>query len=190
NNNATDVAPLGWDSSEIVGGRTPCLEGTRSALYPAEVQSGFRYDASGVGSLRWPRRMANGLWDIPQQGLRMSGSGSSVLSMDYNFYALQSGAVDGSPARRSAWYSQVLDTYRNAYRATYNGNRAPLIFGAHFNTWNGGIYADALAQFVRETCTKPNTRCVSFEGLVNWMEAQPASTLAKLQARSTQSMTY
>ncbi|HUR74983.1 MAG TPA: hypothetical protein VMZ00_11960, partial [Sporichthya sp.] len=47
NNNATDVAPLGWDSSEIVGGRTPCLEGTRSALYPAEVQSGFRYDASG-----------------------------------------------------------------------------------------------------------------------------------------------
>lgn len=190
NSNSTDAAPLGWDSSEIVGGRTPCLEGTRSAMYPAMVANGYRYDTSGESTLRWPRRMSNGMWDIPQQVLRMSGSGTPVLSMDYNFYERQSGAVDGSSAKRSAWYSQVLGTYRNAYQATYNGNRAPLIFGAHFNTWNGGIYADALAQFVRETCTKPNTRCVSFTELVDWMEDQPASTLAKLQARSTQSMSY
>ncbi|HUR01344.1 MAG TPA: hypothetical protein VM347_02285, partial [Nonomuraea sp.] len=168
NNNATDVAPLGWGSGEIVGGRTPCLEGKRSAMYPAMVANGYRYDTSGEGTLRWPRRMSNGMWNIPPQTLRMAGSGSSVLSMDYNFYERQSGAVDGASSRRSAWYSQVLNTYRNAYKATYNGNRAPLIFGAHFNNWNGGIYADALADFVRETCTKPNTRCVSFEELVNW----------------------
>jgi hypothetical protein len=190
NNNATDVAPLGWDSSEIVGGRTPCLEGKRSAMYPAFVANGYRYDASGEGPLRWPTRLSNGLWDIPQQVLRMAGSGREVLSMDYNFYDAQSGAVNGPASRRSAWYSQVLNTYRNAYRAVYNGNRAPLILGAHFNTWNGGIYADALYDFVAETCSKPNTRCVSFEQLVNWMEAQPSATLRALQARPTQSMSY
>lgn len=32
-------------------------------------------------------------------------------------------------------YRQVLDTYRNAYQATFHGNRAPLIFGSHFNTY-------------------------------------------------------
>lgn len=190
NNDATDVTPVGWDSGVIQGGRTPCLEGNRAALFPAMVRSGYRYDTSGQGTLRWPGRMSNGMWDIPQQSLRMAGSGSPVLSMDYNFYERHSGAVDGSVSRRSAWHSQVLNTYRNAYRATYKGNRAPLILGAHFNTWNGGIYADALADFVRETCTKPNTRCVSFTELIDWMEDQPASVLAKLQARPTQSMTY
>lgn len=191
NNGATDVAPLGWDSGEIVGGRTPCLEGNRAAMYSAFAQSGYRYDSSGEGTLRWPTRMSNGMWNIPQQVLRTAGTGRQVLSMDYNFYDAQSGAVDrGTSADRARWQSQVLNTYRNAYKATYNGNRAPLIFGAHFNTWNGGIYRDALYQFVKETCTKPNTRCVSFEELVDWMEDQPSSTIAKLQARPTQSMTY
>ncbi|WP_344603612.1 hypothetical protein [Sporichthya brevicatena] len=190
NNNATDVRPLGWDSGVIQGGRTPCLEGNRSAMYPAMVANGYRYDTSNSGSLRWPRKMANGMWDIPQQSLRMAGTGTSVLSMDYNFFERQSGAVNGAASRRPAWYSQVLNTYRNAYKAVYNGNRAPLILGAHFNTWNGGIYADALYDFVKETCTKPNTRCVSFVELIDWMESQPASVLAKLQARPTQSMGY
>ena len=190
NNNARDVAPLGWDSGVVVGGRTPCLEGNRAALYPALVQSGYRYDTSNSGTLRWPTRRADGLWDIPQQVLRMAGSGSPVLSMDYNFFERHTGAVNGPVSKRAAQYAQVLNTYRNAYKAVYNGNRAPLILGAHFNTWNGGIYANALYDFVRETCSKPNTRCVSFEELVDWMESQPASVRAKLQARPTQSMGY
>ncbi len=190
NNNATSVTPLGWDSGVVVGGRTPCLEGNRAAMYPAMVANGYRYDTSNQGPLRWPSRMANGMWNIPQQSLRMAGTGVPVLSMDYNFFERHTGAVDGPASKRPAQYAQVLNTYRNAYRAVYNGNRAPLILGAHFNTWNGGIYAKALYDFVKETCTKPNTRCVSFTELVDYMEAQPASVRAKLQARPSQSMGY
>jgi hypothetical protein len=98
--------------------------------------------------------------------------------MDYNF--LEAGASG----------AQALQTYRNAYRALYNGNRAPLILGNHFSPFNGGAYLNALESFLRETCSKPNTRCVSFEHLVDWMEAQPSSTLRALQARPTQSMSY
>jgi len=190
NSGNTSAAPLGWDSSEIVGGRTPCLEGRRDQLFPAEVASGFRYDSSGEGSLRWPTRMSSGLWEIPMQDVRLAGSGRYVLSMDYNFYEAQSGASPASSSRYAGYRSQVLQTYRNAYRAVYNGNRAPLILGNHFSPFNGGIYLDALEAFLRETCARPNTRCVSFEQLTNWMEAQPASTLRALQARPTQSMAY
>lgn len=190
NADATDAPPVGFGPSAIVGGRTPCLEGNRAALYPALVERGFRYDTSGEGRLRWPRQLENGLWDIPQQILRMAGSGTEVLSMDWNFYDLQSNAQEAAASRRPAMYRQVLDTYRNAYKATSNGNRAPLILGSHFNTWNGGIYADALADFVTETCAKPQTRCVSFTQLVDWMEAQTSATRAALAGRPTQPMSY
>jgi hypothetical protein len=178
NSGNTSAAPLGWNSSEIVGGRTPCLEGRRDQLFPAEAASGFRYDSSGEGSLRWPSHVSNGLWEIPMQDLRMAGSGREVLSMDYNFFEAQASGA------------QTLQTYRNAYRAVYNGNRAPLILGNHFSPFNGGTYLNALETFLRETCTKPNTRCVSFEQLVDWMDAQPTSTLRALQARGSQSMSY
>ncbi len=190
NSGATDAPPVGFGPSEIVGGRTPCLEGSRAALYPALLERGFRYDTSGQDTLRWPTRLGNGLWDIPQQMLRMAGSGTEVLSMDWNFYDLQSNAQPAAASRHPAMYRQVLDTYRNAYRAVSTGNRAPLILGSHFNSWNGGIYADALADFVTETCGRPQTRCVSFEELVNWMEAQSPATRAALAALSTQPMGY
>jgi hypothetical protein len=124
------------------------------------------------------------------QDLRMAGSGRSVLSMDYNFYDAQSGAVEAAPSRYAAMQAQTLQTYRNAYQAVSTGNRAPLILGNHFSPFNGGIYLDALDSFLRETCSQPNTRCVSFEQLVHWMEAQPAATRAALQARPAQSMSY
>jgi hypothetical protein len=188
NSGNTDAAPMPFGLDAIVGERTPCLEGDRSALYGMLAEHGFRYDTSNIGGLRWPRRMANGLWDIPLQNLRMAGSGRWVLSMDYNFYEAQSGASPAATSRRPALRQQVLDTYRNAFRATYNGNRAPLILGNHFSRWNGGIYEDALTSFLLETCHKPDVRCVSTRQLVDWMEDQPASTMTALRARPTQTM--
>jgi hypothetical protein len=190
NSGATDAAAMPFGLDAIVGGRTPCLEGDRTALYGMLAEHGFRYDTSNTGELRWPRRMSNGLWDIPLQHLRMAGSGRYVLSMDYNFYEAQSGASPAASSRRPALRQQVLDTYRNAFRATYGGNRAPLILGNHFSRWNGGIYEEALTSFLLETCAKPQVRCVSNEQLLDWMEAQPASTMSALRARSGQSMSW
>lgn len=190
NSGARDAAAMPFGLDAIVGGRTPCLEGDKAALYAMLAGHGFRYDTSTTGDLRWPRRMSNGLWDIPLQHVRMAGSGRWVLSMDYNFYEAQSGAAPAATSRRPAMRQQVLDTYRNAFRATYAGNRAPLILGNHFSRWNGGIYEDALSSFLLETCRKPGVRCVSNQQLVDWMEDQPASTMAALRARPAPSMRY
>jgi hypothetical protein len=178
--------PFGTDA--IVGQRTPCLEGDREALWPVLAERGFRYDTNGYGSLEWPRRMDNGLWDIPMQVLRLAGSGRPILSMDYNFYEAQSGAKPAPAARRDGLREQVLETYRNAYEALAAGNRAPLVIGNHFAPFNGGIYADALADFMLSTCGRPNTRCVSFTELIAWLEAQTPQTLAELRARPVQTM--
>ena len=53
-------------AGDIVGDRTPCLEGHPAALYPALVAHGFRYDASFTRpALTWPTRdpaPASGSW--------------------------------------------------------------------------------------------------------------------------------
>lgn len=190
NADAPDAEPLPFGPEAIVGGRTPCLEGNRAALLPALADHGFRYDTSGDGELRWPTKDKYGLWDIPMQELRMAGSGRRVLSMDYNFYEAQSGATRAPEARHPAMRQQVLATYQNAYRAVDKGNRAPLIIGNHFSRWNNGIYADALASFLLETCDRPGTRCVSFTELIDWLEAQTPETRAELRSRPVATMSY
>jgi hypothetical protein len=149
---------------------------------------GFRYDTSDYGYLQWPKKDPSGIWEIPMQELRAAGTGTPVLSMDYNFYDMQTHAVDGSPALYPAYEKQVLQTYLNAYHAVYNGNRAPLILGDHFANWNHGIYAQALGQFMRDACSQPETKCVTFTELINWMEAQSPETVAALQALPVQQM--
>jgi hypothetical protein len=189
NADSTDADPVPFKDSAIVGERTPCLEDKPSVLFPVLKEMGFRYDTSDTGYLQWPQKdSATGIWEIPLQDLRAAGTGMHVLSMDYNFYDMQTHAVDGSPALYPAYQRQVLDTYRNAYQAVYHGNRAPLILGDHFANWNHGIYTQALGQFISETCNQPETKCVTFTELVNWMEAQSPETLRGLQALPVQQM--
>jgi hypothetical protein len=64
----------------------------------------------------------------------------------------------------------------------YSGNRAPLILGNHFNRWNGGIYTDALTDFLQRACGRPQVQCVSFSQLADWLDAQTPATQAQLQA--------
>jgi hypothetical protein len=189
--NADDpnAGAMPFKDSEVVGERTPCLEYKPSVLFPVLKSFGFRYDTSDYGYLQWPKKdPGTGIWEIPMQELHAAGTGRPVLSMDYNFYDMQTHAVDGSPALRPAYGKQVLDTYRNAYQALFNGNRAPLILGDHFANWNGGIYTQALGQFISETCGRPETKCVTFTQLINWMEAQSPDTLRSLQALPVQPM--
>lgn len=189
NANAPNAAGMPFDHSAIIGERTPCLEGHWSALFPVLRAHGFRYDTSDYGYLQWPKKNPSGLWEIPLQELRAAQTGVPVLSMDWNFYDMQTHAIDGSPGLRDSYGQQELQTYRNAYRAVLNGNRAPLILGGHFMDWNSGVYTRAMGQFIKETCGQPDTHCVTFTELINWMEAQTPETLAALQALPIQTMT-
>ncbi|WP_371481367.1 hypothetical protein [Kitasatospora sp. NBC_00315] len=185
NTGFTDVDPLPFDyTKELVGGRTPCLEGQKTLL-PTAAALGWKYDASSPGGLQmWPQKVQDGrIWDFPLQGIPFPGHSFQVLSMDYNILANQSaGSTKGDPAKYDAWRGQARDSYLAGFDRAYNGNRAPLFIGNHFEQWNGGIYMDAVEETIKAIADKPEVRMVSFKQLVEWLEVQDESTLRKLRA--------
>lgn len=169
--------PLPFDyGTELVGGRTPCLEGQKNLLRAA-AQMGFRYDSSGNGRQVWPGKK-NGLWDLPLQEVPMPGRKFETLSMDYNFLANQSVTVDGPEAERPAYERQMREGLLQGFERAYKGNRAPMIIGNHFEDWNGGVYMDAVEDVMKTVCRKDEVRCVSFRQLVDWLDAQDPEVLA------------
>ncbi|MGP4109401.1 hypothetical protein ACTWP5_00595 [Streptomyces sp. 4N509B] len=176
----TDLEPLPFDyGEELIGGRAPCLEGQDNLLRAAE-ELGFRYDSSGNGQQVWPGKR-HGVWDIPLQAVPMPGTSFETLAMDYNFMVNQSGTSDGDPEKYSAWEKQMRDGLLAAFDRAYEGNRAPLIIGNHFNDWNGGIYMDAVEDVIKELCPRDDVHCVSFRQLVDWLDAQDPQVLERLR---------
>ncbi|WP_394431980.1 polysaccharide deacetylase family protein [Streptomyces sp. SGAir0957] len=173
------AAPLPFDyEKELVGARTPCLEGQKNFMR-AGREMGFRYDTSGVNDQVWPRKK-HGLWDLSMQLVPFRGHSYEQLTMDYNFMVNQSGTVHGDPARRAYWGDQMRDSLVAGFERAYQGNRAPLIIGNHFESWNGGVYMRAVEETVEKVCGKPEVRCVSFRRLADWLDAQDPKTLEKL----------
>jgi hypothetical protein len=158
---------------EVVGGRTPCLEGNLAVLYPVLARRGFRYDASGQALLgTWPVRR-DGIWTFPLLELPFVGHTFRVVGMDYNFMANQIGE---SPAQIES------ETYRslwNAFLVSYRGNRAPLSVGWHFETWESWAYDHALTRFLLRACRLRGVRCTSYARLADWLDALPPSALRR-----------
>ena len=181
NTGFTDLAPLPFDyRQELVGGRTPCLEG-RTNMRKSQHARRFRYDSSGTGVQKWPTTLAHGMWDLPMQQIPFPGHSFEVLAMDYNMMYNQSGVPNGDPGMRAKWRTQARDAFLGGFRRAYGSNRAPLIIGNHFERWNGGIYMDAVADAARQMAAHDDVRFVSFRQLVDWIEAQDPATLRKLQ---------
>lgn len=172
-------APLPFDyDKELVGARTPCLEGQKNMVAAARTM-GFRYDSSGIGNQVWPAKK-DGLWDLPLQLVPVPGRAFETLSMDYNFMFNQSGTTQGDPAQHAYWGNQMRDGLLQAFDRSYNGNRAPLIIGNHFESWNGGTYMRAIEETIKTVCTQQEVRCVSFRQLADWLDAQDPATLSRL----------
>ncbi|MFD9776579.1 hypothetical protein ACFWZS_13050 [[Kitasatospora] papulosa] len=172
-------APLPFDyDKELIGARTPCLEGQKNMVAAARTM-GFRYDSSGVGNQVWPAKK-DGLWDLPLQLVPVPGRAFETLSMDYNFMFNQSGTTQGDPAQHEYWGNQMRDGLLQAFSRAYNGNRAPLIIGNHFESWNGGTYMRAIEETIKTVCTQRDVQCVSFRQLADWLDAQDPATLDKL----------
>jgi hypothetical protein len=176
----TDLPPLPFDyRKELVGGRTPCLEGSAN-LRATASGLGWRYDTSSTGTQVWPSK-AGPLWALDLQSIPFSGGKGSVLSMDYNLMYNQSKTPNGDPAKRTTWQRDAANTFLAGFTRAYEGNRAPLIIGNHFEDWNGGIYMKAVEDAMRKMATYPDTRFVSFRQLCDFLDAQPPATLAKLR---------
>ncbi|MGW0959219.1 hypothetical protein ACWD4K_09300 [Streptomyces gelaticus] len=171
--------PLPFDyDEELIGGRTPCPEGRKNMVAAARTM-GFRYDSSGVNNQIWPKKK-DGLWDPSMQLVPVPGREFETLSMDYNFMFNQSGTAQGDPDQHEYWGNQMRDGLLQAFDRSYDGNRAPLITGNPFESWNGGTYMRAVEEAIGAVCMKEGVRCVSFRQLAGWLDAQDPATPAKL----------
>ncbi|RSS78238.1 hypothetical protein [Streptomyces sp. WAC06614] len=182
NTGFTDVAALPFDyRKELIGGRTPCLLGQENLL-PTARELGWRYDASSPGGRQvWPAKK-DGVWDLPLQSVPFPGHSFEVLSMDYNILANQSkNSTKGDPSRYPAWRTQAVGAYLGGFKRAYEGNRAPLFIGNHFEQWNGGIYMDAVEEALKGIADKKDVRLVSFRQFCDWLDAQDPKVLAKLR---------
>jgi hypothetical protein len=181
NNDLRRPVDLGFGPEEVVGGRTPCLEGNLRVLYPVLAERGFRYDASRVAPLgAWPQRVL-GLWSVPLLEIPFVHHTYRVISMDYNFFANQTGGVSGPPTAAGAVEDETYQSLWRAFRTSYFGNRAPFSVANHFETWNHGAYNRALSRFVLKACALPEVRCVSARELVDWLDAQPRLRLRRFR---------
>ncbi|MET9180815.1 hypothetical protein ABZX88_21705 [Kitasatospora aureofaciens] len=177
-----DLPPLPFDyTKELVGGRAPCLEGQKNLL-PAEKAAGFRYDASSPGEFQvWPSKKG-GIWNFPLQMVPFPAKESQGLSMDFNFLAGQSGnTTKGDPKKFDEWEKETRDSYLAGFERVYNGSRAPLFIGNHFEDWNGGIYMQAIEDVVKDVCHRDGVRCVTFRQVADWLDVQDPKVLDKLR---------
>ncbi|MGI5197076.1 hypothetical protein ACQEVY_26170 [Streptomyces sp. CA-288835] len=181
NTGTQQASPLPFDyDKELIGARTPCLEGRQNFLRAAR-EMGFRYDTSGVNDQVWPKKQ-QGLWDLSMQLVPFPGRDFETLAMDYNFMVNQSGPTSrGNRAQHEYWGDQMRDGLLRGFARAYQGNRAPLIIGNHFESWNGGTYMRAVEETIERVCTRSEVRCVSFRQLADWLDAQDPRTLAKLR---------
>ncbi|MFP1625708.1 hypothetical protein ACLB9X_11155 [Streptomyces sp. 5K101] len=172
--------PLPFDyDKELIGARTPCLEGRTNFLRAAR-DLGFRYDTSGSSEQVWPKKEL-GLWDLSLQMVPVPGRAFEALAMDYNFMVNQSGTAKGNPALHRYWGNQMRDGLLRAFDRAYKGNRAPLVIGNHFESWNGGTYMRAIEETIAAVCVKSDVKCVSFRQLADWLDAQDPPVLEKLR---------
>jgi len=183
--NIPGMPTLNVPASSIKGERTPCLEGKPDQLFPALAKHHFLYDSSpDRDGIAWPQKVG-GIWRMGMADFPLAGTNHKVITMDYNFwYAQEQTAANVPPAKSARDTKQITQTYLNMYDATYNGNRAPLILGNHFEQWNNNAYTNALAKFALKVCGRPDTRCVPFIDVVRWMQMQDPKRLAQLQAEA------
>ena len=178
NNGIRPAVGLPFGPDEVAGERTPCLQGDMRELLPVLASRGFLYDASQISPLgAWPYREL-GVWEVPLELIPFVGHTYRVVSMDYNFFYNQTVAGLSAAVSEQQTY---LSLWR-AFRASYYGNRAPISFANHFETWNGWAYDHALARVVLRACRLPEVRCVSFRELVRWLDAQPPARLRRYES--------
>jgi hypothetical protein len=162
---------------EIKGGRIPCLEGDPNAFLPVMASRAMTYDTSlTTDGVAWPSKK-DGMWEFWVPVVKVPALGNKMVTMqDYNLWYAMNGAKE-EPGKDAELTAATLDTYRAAYQAAYNTNRAPLTIGNHFNDWSGGAFSLATEQFMNEVCVRANTVCATYTEVLDWMKLQDPAVL-------------
>lgn len=190
-------ATLAFGIDKLTGFRAPYLGGGKN-LNQVLMERGFAYDTSdtsqGWDPTTWPSKYAGaiggkGLWNFGlsfltlgmtaideapmKNGERREFKRVKLPAMDYNFcFKATGGCPDKDPfvLERDEDAREMLAGYLRQFAANYNGNRAPLHIGHHFEQYRGGSYNDALLKFARTVCTQPEVRCTTYSELAGYLE--------------------
>ena len=140
-------------SDSVIGFRAPLLA-HNPAMYDALRDSGYKYDTSQVLKL-------DPLESYQESGVRiyplhsLSTARGRTITMDYNFYVLDDGRVEGSGAN-------MLNAYQNHLKNAHGLDQAPIQIGHHFSRWNRGNYWWALKSFIKANCSQETVHCITF----------------------------
>ncbi len=114
--------------------------------------------------------------------------------MDYNFCFRQTG---GCPEKYPDALRDVerhahnmLVAYLNYFLTNYNGNRAPIHIGHHFQPYRGGYYNRSLRRFARAVCSLPEVRCTTYTELARFMDSLGPSQRDAYQAARFEKSSY
>jgi hypothetical protein len=178
NNALNPPVTLPFTGKDVVGTRTPCLEGKFPLAYAALKAHGYRYDSSqNVTEGGWPTKQ-QGIWSIPLHNILRVGTTRHTLSSDYTFYFNQShGAAAPAPAA-AGFEKQAYLSFRKYFDDAYFGDRAPISIGMHFERWNNLAYTNAAGQLVASVCSLPEVRCVPYRDVADWLDRQSPTRLA------------
>ncbi len=92
-----------------------------------EQLRGAWLDGNEIGT-----REIHGIWDFPLQRIPVPGRAFETLSLKYNFLANKPRKKNGKRPKCSTWGRPMRDGMPAAFDRAYEGNRAPLFIGNHF----------------------------------------------------------
>jgi peptidoglycan/xylan/chitin deacetylase (PgdA/CDA1 family) len=167
---------LHLSEKDIIGFRAPELS-VNDAMFHVLKDKGFRYDASGVAKGdAWPYKDKQGLWRYSLGNIYLGKMHIPTISMDYNIWLLQKRTNQDDWSKN---FQDVVDGYTTYFEKNYKGDRAPVIIGHHFSTWNDNVYWEAMKTFARDVCTRPQVQCVSFRELTDYLDEYGVPELVK-----------
>lgn len=186
---------------DIQGFRAPYLAGNDNMLDVLKVMN-YVYDTSdtnqGWSQKMWPKRYDNGLWNfglgfVFVPGL-MGGKSLKIPAMDYNFCVHQdAGCKEKYPEaldKAEKDGQAMLAAYYDYFLTNYNGNRAPVHIGHHFQRYRGGVYNKYLQKFARQVCSMPEVKCVTYSELAKYMDGLSPGQAKDLQAGKFEKSSY
>jgi peptidoglycan/xylan/chitin deacetylase (PgdA/CDA1 family) len=190
-----DQARLAFSPFDISGFRAPYLGGSKDLIRVIQ-DVGYDYDTSDVDANydapKWPSRYVvdgkPGPWSFGLSWVKPQNLPQQIPAMDYNFCFRQAG---GCPEKypdtlRGAEKdgANMLAAYQDLFLKSYNGNRAPLNIGHHFQQYRGGVYDRVLLKFARQVCSLPEVRCTNYKQLVTFMNEMSEDERRAYQAGS------
>lgn len=150
-------------------------------MWPALVANGYAYDTSRIDKMNYWPKVRDGVWNFPLASVRVHGLGKNTISMDYNFYVVQSKGKPGPESMYKTYEEQMFHTYMAYFKNNYYGNRAPIHIGHHFSRWNGGAYWKAMQRFAKAICNQPEVICGTYTELVEFLSQRDTSTISEYQ---------